>query len=559
MLRRQAVDSAARVLDIISQNITSIVENVENISSYMIYDNQFRKYFTYRFGDGEQDEFNSLQDSIHAFSAFQVISKGYLDSIQLEGTNGNAPLTIGDQIEGDENEWVREAMAAQGRFIWSTAYPVKSLWTGDREYVISLFRQIKDVNDINKTIGFVRIRLSEKALYSLISSKGFSRPVGSAFMVDDHGEIISHQDPSAVGGLVQEPILLEQMAKGKNLISFSNTSDQYVIIARKIPRTNWYVVAKVDEWEIVKNLDAIRTSIKGMIVFSTMMGIMALAGFYWFIIRPILALTEITMQVEQGHFDIQAPVESHDEIGRLSLHFNKMVRTIQRLIDTKYKLEIQHKEAEFKALQNQIDPHFLYNTLDTIHWTARIEHAMETSTLIVALSKMFRISLSQGKMYIPLKQELDYVNYYLILQKKRLMFELKYVIHTEDHLNDVLVPKKLIQPLVENCILHGFQDPPEAGTIQICCTSNQGCLNIDVLDSGRGFEPELMKTYITEETDNGFALRNIQKRIALLFGEGYGLEFFSGGGAGARVRITIPLVRTEVEMNAFMGKGREDS
>jgi two-component system sensor histidine kinase YesM len=554
ILRRQAVDSAARVLDIISQNITSIVEDVENISSYMIYDIQFRKYLTYRFGDGEQSEFNNLQDSIHAFSAFQVVSKSYLDSIQLDGMNGNPPLLIGDQVEGDEYDWVYAAMLAQGKYIWSTAYPVTSLGSGKREYVISLFRQIKDVNEINKTIGFVRIRLSERELYSLISSRPFSHSMGTVYMMDGHGQIISHQDPAAIGTKVQEPMLLAQIAEGKSSVSFSNGSKHDVVVARKIPQTDWYVVAEVDEWEIVKHLDAVRTSIKGMIVLSSLMGMIALAGFYWFIIRPISALTEVTMQVEQGHFDTQAPVEGQDEIGRLSLRFNQMLRTIQRLIDTKYKLELQHKEAEFKALQNQVDPHFLYNTLDTIHWTARIERAMETSTLIVALSKLFRISLSQGKMYIPLKQELDYINYYLVLQKKRLRFELHCAIRAEEHLHHALVPKKLLQPLVENSIVHGFEALQRPGTIEIDCTSDRGCLYIDVTDSGKGFEPELMKAFISGETDSGFALRNIQERIVLLFGEGYGLEFFRGKGNGARVRITVPLVRTEEEMKAFMGK-----
>ncbi|MFC0215369.1 sensor histidine kinase [Paenibacillus chartarius] len=554
ILRSQAVESAAKVLDSISQNVASMADHVQSISSYMIYDIQFRSYFTYDDDAARQEDYLRLQDSIHAFSAFQMTSKGYIHSIQLEGSRGNAPLLIGEQVQGDESDWVRSAMQAQGNFVWSMPYAVTNLWTGDQQYVISLFRQIKDINEINETIGFVRIRLNEQALLELIHSKGFAQTAGSVFMVDDKGHMMLHQDHARIGDVVAEPQLLKDMSRGTQLISYANEADGSVIIARSIPHTSWYVVARIDEAEIISHLDSIRTAMKGMIIFSVMMGIVAFAGFYWFIMRPIIALTESTIRVEQGNFDTQAPVLSHDEIGRLSLRFNKMVRTIQRLIDTKYKLELQHKEAEFKALQNQIDPHFLYNTLDTIHWTARIENAFETSTLIVALSKFFRISLSQGKTYIPLRQELDYARNYLILQKSRVRFNLLYEITDDESLQDVLVPKKLIQPLVENSIIHGFPDWTGTGFIRIRCSSERMCLHIDVEDTGRGFRPEQMQHYAAGSSDGGFALCNIQGRLSLLFGEGCGLSFHSIPGESNCVRITMPLLRSEAAIQSYTGR-----
>ncbi|MCY9670510.1 sensor histidine kinase [Paenibacillus alginolyticus] len=553
MLRRQAVDSTVRVLDTLAQNVTYIMENVEDISSYMIYDNQFRKYL-YGGKDQEEKEFSNLQDSIHAFSAFQIINKRYLDSIELQGLNG-VLLTIGEPVTVDESKWVREAEEAQGGYVWSGAYPVRSTWTGEQKYVISLIRQIHDINDLNKTIGLVRIRLSESYFYSLISTKGFSPLTGSVSIVDSAGEILSHENKFYIGKTYPDSVLVNQMNEGKNLFSYSNKSGGYLVVARKIDHTNWYLVAKVDELEIIKNLDAIRTSIKGMTLFSITLGIMALIGFYWVIIRPIIELTRITIQVEQGDFEPKFKVKSNDEIGRLGLRFNKMLRTIQRLIETKYKLEIQHKESELKALQNQIDPHFLYNTLDTIHWTARLENAKDTSKLIVALSKLFRISLSNGKLWITLEQELEYVRNYLILQKQRVYFPLYYEIDREDHLANVLVPKKIIQPLVENCIIHGFKENRESGSIEIRCTSQDGSLFIDVMDDGEGFNPQQAHSVITGDSEHGFALRNIQERLTLLFGEICGLQFFGGEGNGAHVRITLPIIHNEEVMNYRMGKG----
>lgn len=560
MLRRQAVESAARTLDIISESIASIVENVQDISSYMIYDIQFRKYFTYRYNDTNPGELSNIRETIHAFNAFQVLSKKYLSSIQLEGSGSTEPFGIGDQLVGDESSWLRLAEMAQGSYVWSTAYPMKDFWTGSEKHVITLFRQIKDINDINKTIGTVRIRLNERSLNDLISSKGAPGSSGTVFIVDNRGEIISHPDKLLIGTVFQDEMLIDQMGKEKKLISFSNTQDKYVMVAQKISALNWYVVFKVDEWEIVKNLDAIRTSIKAMILFSVIMGMLALVGFYWFLLRPILKLTRVTLLVEQGDFNTQVDVDSHDEIGRLGLRFNKMVKTIQRLIETKYQLELQHRESELKALQNQIDPHFLYNTLDAIHWTARMEQAMETSTLILALSKLFRISLSQGKLYILLKRELEYVNYYLFLQKKRLPFDLQFAIEADPPVQEALVPKKIIQPLVENSIVHGFQDFEGTGFIRIRCSLRGECVVIDVTDSGKGFEPALMQRLVASgtEAECGFALNNIQKRIRLVFGAGYGMDFYKGEAGGAHVRITIPNVHSEEKMSVMLGRGQED-
>src|SRR5690606_33732897 len=124
------------------------------------------------------------------------------------------------------------------------------------------------------------------------------------------------------------------------------------------------------------------------------LGILALTGFYNFIVLPVVELTKQTRRVEKSDFSAQVPVRSDDEIGKLAARFNRMVATIQRLIDLKYKVELKQRESELKALQNQIDPHFLYNTLDMIRWTALLEKATETSRLIETLSRLFRLTLN---------------------------------------------------------------------------------------------------------------------------------------------------------------------
>ncbi|MDF2718811.1 MAG: histidine kinase, partial [Paenibacillus sp.] len=193
------------------------------------------------------------------------------------------------------------------------------------------------------------------------------------------------------------------------------------------------------------------------------------------------------------------------------------------------------------------DPHFLYNTLDMIRWTARLEKAMETSRLIELLSRFFRTGLDRHSMWTSLEQELEFVKSYLDLQHKRLGAKLKFAIYTEAGLEQVVVLKKIVQPLVENSIKHGFH-PRHSSSIHVRCFRREQDLIVDVIDSGSGFEPELTKRLLrmfgtgkaTEEL-LGHALCNIHEQLSILYGPGYGVELPEHDGNGAFVRLKMPL------------------
>src|SRR5690625_2644469 len=175
------------------------------------------------------------------------------------------------------------------------------------------------------------------------------------------------------------------------------------------------------------------------------------------IIRQILELTNETKRLETGDFKARVSLRTSDEIGQLGYRFNNMVSQIEWLIDTKYKLKIQNKQSELNALQAQINPHFLYNTLDMIRWTARMEQAEETGRSIEDLSRLFRNNLSQVKVWIPLKAEMKYVQSYLELQKRRMGGELDFLVLMEEGLENCLTMKQILEPLVTNCIKHAFK------------------------------------------------------------------------------------------------------
>jgi len=223
-----------------------------------------------------------------------------------------------------------------------------------------------------------------------------------------------------------------------------------------------------------------------------------------------------------------------------------MVLTIQELIEHKYKLEIRERESELKLLQSQMDPHFLYNTLDMIRWTARLEKAEKSSQLIEVLSRFFRSGLNNGQYVTTLHQELQFVQAYLYLHQRRLGAKLRYSLFTEFNIADAQIPKTTIQPLVENFMKHGFNPTNDNNEISVRCYVVQQEIWIDVQDNGLGMEPD--KLQLIQSSLHGKqhysgrtgALHNIHVRLSIFFGEGYGLELVSSSSKGTTVRLKIP-------------------
>jgi two-component system, sensor histidine kinase YesM len=557
VLKQQARDYTERTLDTIVDNLTATIQDVEDISTYMIFSEDFRKYMkSPQVADGKPAQ-QDLEESLKGFHTFHLLSKSYINSISLYGTNGNH-LNMGEPIAAEEEDWVKKTEEREGAILWTHGYSIHSYWKGKTD-VISLFRVINDINNIKQRIGFVKIRLNEKALFQTIKA-GVPQEHGTAFILDEEGKVVLHENRMLFGKSYPDKELIKLLKKDskKNSFVYSLEGERYLVAARVIERNGWQLVTMVHEGAILEDLRGIGYWIIVFLILSIGLGVLSVIGFYFTILRPILNLTDKTREVEHGDFSVTIKVKSKDEIGRLEDRFNRMVGTIQQLINTKYKLEIKQRESELKALQNQINPHFLYNTLDMIRWTARMENAMETSRLIELLSKMFRISLSKGKIWIPLHQELSYVESYLELQKKRLGKKLSYQLNVDKDTEDVLLMKQILQPLVENSIVHGFEGLKETGHIELKSYVEDQNVIIDIKDNGIGLDVEKFNRFLRDgkvKEEDGFALSNVNDRLVTAFGPGYGLRFVKHEGKGTWAQVKLPLIFEEDEVKKLESLG----
>jgi len=252
-------------------------------------------------------------------------------------------------------------------------------------------------------------------------------------------------------------------------------------------------------------------------------------------------------QVEGENFKAHITVSGNDEITQLGMSFNKMLMRLQELISEVYTAQINKKEAELKAFQAQINPHFLYNTLDTIYWMSRMEKAYETSELVQALSKLFRLSLNSGREITTVRDEVEHLRHYVVIQQKRYEDMIDFQISVEEETLDVHTVKLVLQPFVENAIVHGIEKKGDSGTIRVEIKRESDDLVFYIYDSGDGVNLEDIGRLLEQygENNKGFAVKNINDRIQLYFGTQYGIEFMNRPD-GTVVKVVQPWVRGEM-------------
>ena len=263
--------------------------------------------------------------------------------------------------------------------------------------------------------------------------------------------------------------------------------------------------------------------------------------------RPINRLLDGMRQVRKGDLEVQVPVESQDELGELTGAFNRMTTDLKRYVDERVEQQKALSAARLKLYQTQLNPHFLYNTLDTIKWSAKIHQLPEVAVMAENLAGILRQALSSRE-FVTLKEELETIDSYMAIQKARLPEGLQYEAEVPDSLMSALVPKMLLQPLVENAVLHGVEHDGN-GYICIFAAQEGTDLKISVFDDGRGMPPEVVRWINSpspEKRDGHLGLYNLISILKIHYGEGYGLKARSGDGEGTTITITLPMEENHV-------------
>lgn len=281
-----------------------------------------------------------------------------------------------------------------------------------------------------------------------------------------------------------------------------------------------------------------------LIIVVAVSAVMIVSG----IIQPISQLNQATEKIAQGDFNARAQADSEDEVAELAVSFNKMAGSMQSLIDKVKEDERKMRKADLRLLQEQIQPHFLYNTLDTIVWLIESNEPDEAVTMVVTLSDFFREILSKGKEFISIKEEEKHISSYLQIQEMRYRDILEYDIQLDQVIYKYQILKLTLQPVVENALYHGIKYKRAKGCIHIHGEKEGDIIRLTVRDDGVGMdedELEQLRQQIEkpcQETEKGFGLANVNERIHMYFGPEYGMKIQSQKGKGTTVEIVLPAI-----------------
>ncbi|MDF2836520.1 MAG: sensor histidine kinase [Paenibacillus sp.] len=548
-LRKQSVDNMKRLTQQSSATLNSYMGNTKAFAWNYFGDAEFQQFVL---GMGQDpDALSYYQSKFIQFINDNPIMTS-VNVMQLDGFSTRVGTSFLDSVPSERERLVDIALDQNGKGIWVPARIASHI--PDFEHTIIFVQAIRNISlsSPGPTIGVMMYEMSPVSLGQWLKDvEGEGSNFTSIVRTLDGGVVYSSNRESAGSVALNEDELDKIKSGGTNGFFYSEDgSDHYLIVYQKLTGTDWMLLSKYPTETLMKPVKDFtnRTVVIGALI---LLVAMLLASFLSSrTMTPLKELSKGMKSIEVGNYAINLPVRSKDEIGYLSTSFNRMAKEINRLIMKVYETELVKKDAEIKALQSQINPHFLYNTLGIIDSLSSMDGDGRVSAISRSLAKMFRYNIS-GQAISTLEAEIAQIRLYLSIQKIRFDARLDYSIYLEPGLETVPIPKLLFQPLVENSILHGIGPCVEGGVVRIeAMAGDQGEIEVKVWNNGCPIDSEkqawlskLLSAGLRSGEHNleqsSIGLLNVQSRIQMVYGEGFGLDFTSSEERGTTFTVRI--------------------
>ncbi|MDD7795804.1 sensor histidine kinase [Clostridium sp. 'White wine YQ'] len=550
-LKEQMTSVNVKDIKQIGSNIDFLQKDVIDLSTFICLNPLVQSYV--KTEEVSNDNQNFTKYGLEPLNIL-LASKDYISFMAIYGDlganyylskDGSTGLKPYDKFKEDDIYNLAHKM--KGQPVW---FKLKS---GDTPFIsdnknnkIAMVRTIIDTNTL-KECGLMVICINSSTIENMYAQE-LKVSSNSVLILDSNNNLIALNDPYNV---MDSPESLNSIipyiksASGYNTVKLKGSN--YIATFDNITNSNWKIISLTPEKEIFKNLHSIMELTFGVILGCFIISFLLSIFLSTRLTLPLKELLASMRLVKKGNFKEKVTFKYKDEFGMLVLEYNDMIDNIQTLINSVYKLQLKEKEAELKALQAQINPHFLYNTLDMIFWKAEKSKQTEISDMVYALSKLFRITLSNGREFISVKEEADFIENYLLLQGKRYRDKLKYKINFSDKILNYSIPKLIIQPFVENSIIHGTEEDNDRSLIIISGELVEDFIVFQIIDNGKGMDNKTINNLLSLEridelsTKNGYAIRNVNQRLSLYYGDNYTLIITSELNLGTTVTISIPL------------------
>ena len=542
--QKTAEEHSVQLIHQVSNSMDVYVETIEKMVNYIQLELQDTPFFTMESEgasgwESETDYIRSVLENV-ANSHREVAGIFIATKEDLYVSTGMSRISR-DPFQNER--WYREASENPEEIQLISVVTGRNIVTNRSYSIDDVFSLAKAVQDpeTGEVLGVILLDIRHDIIQSSINGVTIGEK-GFVFVMDQEDNIVY----TPVNGIVYR--VNPKWVKAMEPMSVQIQGGSYQIRSELSPYTGWRTVGVFSMDEVMSSVNTIVYILFTCVIISLVLVVIVSFKFSRTLTNPIFKLKRLMKQAESGDLTVRFNFEHNDEIGELGQSFNHMIARIDQLIQMVYVEQENKRTAEMKSLQEQIKPHFLYNTLDSISWMARDYDAEDIVRLVDALTNMFRIGLSHGKDIITVKEEITHVSNYLYIQKIRYKDKLNYVIHVDESLYAVEVPKLILQPLVENAIYHGVKAKRGGGTITITGVPEGENLVFTVQDNGAGMPQEKveelnrrMSERSVLDEQKSFGLFYIRERIQLCYGTGYGVHVESALGEGTRVTITLPL------------------
>ncbi|QJD84507.1 sensor histidine kinase [Cohnella herbarum] len=364
---------------------------------------------------------------------------------------------------------------------------------------------------------------------------------GQIVLLNKANEVLANTSDLGIGTVFRLPQQIFRASEGVFIDRGGNESWLYAV--HRSFSSDTKLLFKIPISSIIGEHEAVRQLVNYLMIVYFCVLLIASIYFFRHILSPLSRLARLSRSFEPGRpLTNDFKVTRRDEIGLLNNAFIEMTKRLNQTIHDKYDLELKHKEAELTILHSQINPHLLYNTLESIFWRTTIEGNTESAEMIRDLSLLMRIGLSRGKTLIPIAEELNHIEAYLRLQLKRNNYVFSIVWDIDEAVKPYLIPKVVLQPLAENAIIHGIRKMDSEGQLRIAMEIREQEVLIAIEDNGyKSADIDKFNAIANgTHTREGFGILNVNKRIKLHFGEEYGIRFERRFGGGTRVLMTLP-------------------
>jgi two-component system sensor histidine kinase YesM len=530
------------IIQQMNQNIDSYIDYMENIA-YLISSNEDVQDYLF-------DEKIDNEGRYRILNQFQTIldSRSDIRNVGIISKNGRMLINDGSKsvnqdLDLNTQEWYATALEKPNGTILTSSH-VQHIISGERPWVITLSRGIRDRSGSGEKEGVFFIDLNYSAISGLCDQSTVGTK-GYAFILDAKGNIVYHPQQQQLYNELQTENISLIMDTDEDTVLTGTGNDGKLYSISRSEKTGWTVVDCTN----VKELLSKSRQAQSVYVLTAIILVIVALLFSRFMARsitlPIQKLRDSMKKVQEGDFSVSdVVVDSKNEIGSLTKSFDVMTHRIHELMEQNVHEQEEKRKSELKALQSQINPHFLYNTLDSIIWMAEGKKNEEVVLMTASLARLLRQSISNEDEVVPIANEVEYARGYLTIQKMRYKDKLEFQIEVDSSILYIPLIKLVLQPIIENAIYHGLKYKESKGLLIVKGFMKDGNAVLQVIDDGVGMDEEtLAHIYDKHKVNyhsNGVGVYNVQKRLKLYYGEDYGITYTSELGKGTTATITIP-------------------